>query len=170
MDVKRVTTIKHCDSLNATGGTLTRGEASMMVTERAHTALALMIASIFVLFLCGVSQAGECRMVPIKRIQCVRGTVVDGSGARISNARVTILRGGTEIVSTRTNADGKFSFERLEAGDYEIQVKTNSFNTARSPIVVVAPTRKCKWTLQIVLGFGVECDTGITAVKSRRTD
>ena len=130
----------------------------MLHTNRARIAVAFMIANILVPFLGGVSQAGECRMVPIKPIQCVRGNVIDLSGGRISNARVTILRGETEIVSVRTNADGKFSFERLEPGDYEIQVEANSFNTLRSLIVVVASASKCKRALQVVLGFGMECE------------
>jgi hypothetical protein len=140
----------------------------MLPKERARIALVFMIANIFAPFL-GVSQAGECRMEPIKPIHCVRGIVIDPSGGRISNARVTILRGGTGIVSMRTYADGKFSFDRLEAGDYEIQVEANSFKTARSSIVVVAPVSKCKWVMQVILGFGMECDTGIAMVRSKAT-
>jgi hypothetical protein len=141
----------------------------MRHTNRARIAVAFMIANVLVTFLGGVSQAAECRMVPIKPIQCVRGGVVDRSG-RISNARVTILRGKTEIVSVRTDADGRFSFEHLEPGDYEIQVEANSFNTPRSSIVVVASTSKCKRALQVVLGFGMECDTYITVIKSKATN
>jgi hypothetical protein len=107
-------------------------------------------------------------MAPLKPIQCVRGIVVDLSG-RISNARVTILRSGTEIVSMQTDADGKFLFERLGAGDYELQVEANGFNTARSSIVIVAPSSKCKSALQVVLRFGTECDTGIALVKAKET-
>ncbi len=138
----------------------------MLHTSRAHIAVLFMIANILVPFLGGVSQAGECRMVPIKPIQCVRGGVIDHSGGRISNARVTILRGKTEIVSVRTDADGRFSFERLEPGDYEIQVEANSFNTLRSLLVVVGSTSKCKRELQVVLGFGMECDTYLAVIRT----
>jgi hypothetical protein len=141
----------------------------MLPTNRARIAVAFMIANILVTLIGGVSQAGECRMVPIKPIQCVRGDVVDLSGGRISNARVTILRGETEIVSVRTNADGEFWFERLEPGDYKIQVEANTLDTLRSSIVVVASTSKCKRALQVVLGFGMECDTYVTVIKSKAT-
>jgi hypothetical protein len=62
-------------------------------------------------------------MAPIKPIHCVRGIVIDLSGGRISNARVTILRGGTGIVSMRANADGKFSFDRLKLGTMKFRLK-----------------------------------------------
>jgi hypothetical protein len=52
----------------------------MLHTNRARIAVAFMIANVLVTFLGGVSQAAECRMVPIKPIQCVRGGVVDRSG------------------------------------------------------------------------------------------
>jgi hypothetical protein len=130
-------------------------------------ALAFMIVHIFVPLLAGVSKAGECQITPIKPIQCVRGIVIDISGGPISNAKVAIFRSGTEIVSIRTGADGKFSFERLKAGDYEIPVEANNFHTARTSIGVVAPASKCKWALQVVLGFGFECDTGVARVKAK---
>jgi len=90
----------------------------MLPTIRARIALVAVVSIILTPYLGDVSQAAECRIAPIKAIRCVRGIVIDPSGLPISNAKVTILRAGTEFVSIRTNTDGKFSFDRLEAGDY----------------------------------------------------
>jgi hypothetical protein len=60
----------------------------MLPKERARIALVFMIANIFAPLLGGVSQAGECRMAPIKPIHCVRGIVIGLSGGRISNVRL----------------------------------------------------------------------------------
>jgi hypothetical protein len=141
----------------------------MLPTRRARIALVAVVSIILTPFLGDVSQAAECRIAPIKPIRCVRGIVTDPSGLPISNAKVTILRAGTEFVSIRTNTDGKFSFDRLGAGDYEVQVEEKGFKTARSPITVVTPASRCKWALRVVLGFGMECDTGIAVVKSKAT-
>jgi hypothetical protein len=90
----------------------------MLPTIRARIALVAVVSIILTPYLGDVSQAAECRIAPIKAIRCVRGIVIDPSGLPISNAKVTILRAGTEFVSIRTNTDGKFSFDRFEAGDY----------------------------------------------------
>jgi len=141
----------------------------MLPTRRARIALVAVVSIILAPFLGDVSQAAECRIAPIKPIHCIRGIVIDPSGLPISNAKVAILKAGTEFVSILTHADGKFSFDRLETGSYEIQVEANGFKTARSSVAVVAPRSKSKWALQVVLGFGMECDTRIAVVKSKTT-
>jgi hypothetical protein len=140
----------------------------MLPPERMCVALALIVAGIFLPLLSGTAHAGECvAIVPIKPIHCVCGVVIDLSGGRISNAKVTILKGETERVSKRTGTDGKFSFEPMEAGKYQIQVEASGFRTAKSSFVVVKPARKCKQALQVRLGFGFECDTGIALIGSK---
>jgi Carboxypeptidase regulatory-like domain len=82
----------------------------------------------------------------------------------IPNAKVTILKGETELVAVYADADGKFSFERLEAGNYVIRVQADNYKSAQSPIVIVKPTMKCKRGLRVMLGVGMQC-SGINLAK-----
>ena len=140
---------------------------SQLPPDEIRVLRAVIIAGICLL-LSGAVYAAECTtVIPIKPIHCVCGVVIDRSGGRISNAKVTLLKGETELVSKQTGTDGKFSFEPMEVGEYQIQVETTGFKTARSSFVAVKPAEKCKQALEVVLGFGVECDTGIALVRSK---
>lgn len=67
----------------------------------------------------------------------ISGTVVDPTGAVISNATITIKNKATgaerKIAST---ADGTFSVAALPAGDYEISTQTQGFRTLQQEITV----------------------------------
>jgi carboxypeptidase family protein len=139
----------------------------MLRPGKVCVAFALIVAGISLQLLSGTAHAGECVIVPIKPIRCVCGVVIDPSGGRISNAKVTLLKGETELVSKRTGTDGKFSFEPMQAGKYQIQVEATGFRTAKSSFVIVKPARKCKQALQVKLGFGFECDTGIALIREK---
>jgi hypothetical protein len=140
----------------------------MPARKRSHLLFAVVVASTLLLFSSANSVHGECRGgPPLKPIHCVRGKVIDGSGGRISNAKVTILRGETEVLSVRSDADGTFSVEGLPPGNYEINVEADQFRKLRDFITVVRPSRKCNRVLQVVLGFGFECDTYIALTKAK---
>ena len=55
----------------------------------------------------------------------ISGAVHDQSGADVPNALVTLSLSGANSGSrtTRTNADGIFSFDRVGGGNYAIQVQ-----------------------------------------------
>jgi hypothetical protein len=131
--------------------------------------VAVIVANVLLFFSGTSSLHAECiSSPPLKPIQCVRGKVIDHTGGEISNAKVTILQGETEVVSVRTNADGAFSFERLTPGNYEIRVETKGpLRTLSEAITVVRPEKKCKRALEVVLGVGFECDTYIALVKAK---
>jgi hypothetical protein len=130
--------------------------------------VAVIVGNVLLFFSGTSSLHGECIAgPPLKPIHCVRGKVIDKTGGEISNAKVTILRGETEVVSARTNADGAFSFDRLPPGNYEIHVETKGLKTLRDTITVVRSAKKCERTLQVVLGVGFECDTYIALVNAK---
>ena len=80
-------------------------------------------------------------------------------GEPIPNAKVAILRGARELVSVQTSEDGKFSFEQLEAGNYEIRVEADHYNSVQSPFILVKPKTKCKRALQVILAAGMSCSS-----------
>jgi hypothetical protein len=81
--------------------------------------------------------------------------VINELGERVSNAKVTILKGETEFVAIQTDVDGEFSFDRLDAGNYDIRVHANHYKAAQSPIVIVKPKTKCKRALPIRPAVGM---------------
>jgi hypothetical protein len=103
----------------------------------------------------------------MKPLQCVRGAVIDVSGARITNAKLTILQNEKQVATMKTSAGGKFSFDGLKPGSYVIQVEADHLRTLSSPITVVRSSSSCKRALEVVLGFGLECDTRLELVDAK---
>jgi hypothetical protein len=70
------------------------------------------------------------------------GIVLDQNDAVVAKARVTLRRENQPARSTTTDAAGAFRFERLAAGDYEIEVSREGFKsvTERFSIGVRQPT------------------------------
>ena len=133
-----------------------------------RTVLAAMIGGFILLLPAGFSSATTCiALPPLKPIHQAFGIVIDPSGEIVPNAKVTVLKDGREVVAMQTGMDGKFSFDRLEAGHYDIQVDAKGFSSAYSSIVVVKPTLKGKQALQVFLNVGMGCST-ITEVKSKK--
>jgi len=52
----------------------------------------------------------------------ITGTVVDGSLSPLSGAIITLSRQNTVVARTTSNAEGRFRFERVSPGDYEVKV------------------------------------------------
>src|SRR5215813_1903784 len=68
----------------------------------------------------------------------ISGTVRDQSGANVPSALVTLSVSGGNLGSrtTRTNADGMFSFDRVAGGNYGIQVQQDGFKLTTSRVSV----------------------------------
>jgi hypothetical protein len=127
-----------------------------------------MLGRFILLLPAGFSSATTCiALPPLKPIHKAFGVVIDPSGEPIPNAKVAVLKDGREVVATQTGMDGKFSFDQLEAGHYDIQVDANGFRSACSSIVVVKPTVKGKQGLEVQLDVGMGCSI-IREVKSKK--
>ena len=61
----------------------------------------------------------------------------------------TVLQAGKEIATQQTDKDGKFSFESLKAGNYEIRVRAETLGDAYSQIVLTRPQSKSKRELAV---------------------
>jgi hypothetical protein len=116
-----------------------------------------------------ISYATECLAPPpLKAIHHVCGFVSDPSGAHVADAKVTILKEGNEVATMQSGADGRFAFEGLKAGKYDMRVDAKGFVTAVSSIVVVKPGAGCKKELSVALGVGMSCSI-ITLGKPKNT-
>src|SRR5437879_9141794 len=80
------------------------------------------------------------------------GSVVDSSGAAITDANVTLTNLGTSEKRTQSSgSDGLFTFVNLFPGQYRIDVEKQGFkHLTRSPITVeVQQTSRVEATLQV---------------------
>ena len=131
--------------------------------------LAATIVGFLLFFPSDISRATECiALPPLKPIHHVCGFVSDPSGASVADAKVTILKYGNEVATMQSGADGRFAFEELKAGKYDMRVDAKGFVTAVSSIVLEKPGGGCKKELDVLLGVGMSCSI-ITLGKPRKT-
>jgi hypothetical protein len=131
--------------------------------------LAAILIGFLLFFTSDFSYATECvALPPLKPIHHVCGFVVAPSGDPIPNAKVIVLEGGNEVAAMRTGPDGRFAFEQLKTGKYDVRVDANGFLSAFSSIVVVTPGASCKKELYVLLEVGMGCSI-ISLAKFKKT-
>jgi hypothetical protein len=118
------------------------GHPATLLAKRTLVALATAIAGVSLLMPARISSEAFCEKLRLKPIRCVCGTVIDAAGDPVSDAKVTIFRGETELASVKTSSDGKFALEGLKDGNYELQFNDPPFLQFRFPIVLVKPTKE----------------------------
>ncbi len=99
--------------------------------------------TIFLLFLAAVSLA--------QTSVTLSGTVTDPDGASVPDARVLLYRQGTTgRQATATDARGVYSFDRVQAGQYVLEVEKTGFrNTSVPAIVESSPDQSLNVTLAL---------------------
>lgn len=122
--------------------------------------LANVLTGFLLLFSASGSFADTCISIPLKPVQHICGIVKNQAGERISNARLTLTKGELEIIAIETDADGRFDFKGVAAGDYVLRASMPGYTQVQSPIKVVKPTEKCKQSLDVVLPLR-SCGGGI---------
>jgi hypothetical protein len=106
---------------------------------------ASLLGALLILLPYAISSATTCvGLQPLKPIHRVWGVVFFPSGDRIANAKVTVLQAGKEIAAQETDNDGKFSFDHLEAGNYQIRVHIEAVPLAATDVILVHPEAKPK--------------------------
>ena len=65
----------------------------------------------------------RCEPIQLKPVRCVRGKVVNQLDEAVPQTTVTILKDGKEIATVETGQDGRFSFDGLPAGRYDIDAR-----------------------------------------------
>jgi hypothetical protein len=61
-------------------------------------------------------------MPPLKAIHRVWGVVFFATGDRVTIANVSVLQGDKEIATQKTDDHGKFIFDKLKPGKYELRI------------------------------------------------
>ena len=68
----------------------------------------------------------------------IAGTIVDRSGGTIPGAVVALEQQGKTLLTTTTDSAGKFRFERVAAGEYQVRASLSGFKTAVLKATVAA--------------------------------
>jgi vitamin B12 transporter len=111
----------------------------------------------FVLVLIGVLSPGSAWAQ--EHAASIAGVVFDPLGGALPGAKVSLLRDGTALAKTQTDTQGRFSFERLVEGRYQVAVEAEGFTTRTlDPFAVVGAVK-----LSITLQLGVQQDVLVTA-------
>ena len=85
------------------------------------------------------------------------GTVTDPSGARISNARITITNRETgQLVHLTTDAEGNYNATLLKIGTYSVSANKQGFETTVQDVVDVAVNQSVRVDLALRLGAASE--------------
>jgi hypothetical protein len=114
-------------------------------------------------------EAAECVSKPTLRLSGkLHGRTIDLSGASVPNVglRVVDLEG---VVKAEFQSDAKgafaFDFSSLPKGEYELETTMHEFKSQIARIVISGRNfRLWRRPLQVTLGFGFECDTGVVRV------
>jgi hypothetical protein len=132
----------------------------MEFMKRARSIFASLFAALLLSLPCAVSSATTCiGLPPLKPVHRISGVVLVPSGDRVANAKVTVIQEGKEIAVQETGDDGKFSFEHLKAGNYEIQVRVNGLGVASAQVVLVRPEAKPKREIAVNMSLSGACSS-----------
>jgi len=87
----------------------------------------------------------------LKPLHCVCGKFTDMLNEPVAAVTVIAFRDGKEVARTTSGQDGRFRFEVLKPGSYELRADPLGYREFRCPIVVSTPGTKCKRRLTIFL-------------------
>ena len=136
--------------------------------ERVRASFASVVVGVLLSLPTEALSATTCvDLPPLKPVHRICGVVFSPMGDRISNANVSILQAHKEIAVQQSDQDGKFSFEQLKVGKYEIRVWVDGFGVASSQVVLVHPQAKTKRELAVRMMPGGVCSS-ISLVDSKK--
>jgi len=90
------------------------------------------------------------------------GQVVDTLGARMAGASVTLTRDGSQVIESKSNAEGTFTFANLPAGRYQVTATAQGFQPRTTDPIYAGPGTRA--TVEVVLEIGtLQQDVVVTA-------
>ena len=88
--------------------------------------------------------------------QSLQGTVTDENGEPLMFATIALKKNGALITGVQTDFDGKYSFNDIDAGTYDVEVSFVGYSTKTTSGVVVFAGKSI--TLNIEMTSGIELD------------
>src|SRR5947209_10872198 len=103
----------------------------------------------------------------------LEGTVVDSSGAAVTNATITAINKDNGLVSTTsTTGEGLFTFPVLPVGTYDLTVESSGFGTASRKNIPVTVGAKVNLPIKLSVSSkseSVTVTTDVPVVETTRT-
>jgi 5-hydroxyisourate hydrolase-like protein (transthyretin family) len=101
-------------------------------------------------------------------VRHVAGIVVDSTGQPILDVKIAIIRRGEPVATATTDDSGRFRFDSLKQGTYELAVTAVGFQSAHYTILLNHPSLHWHRSLQIELAVGLpHCGGDIKVVKMK---
>jgi hypothetical protein len=141
--------------------------AIMIIVSRAGLVFATIVSGILLIVPPKTSGSTEvCDEIKLKVLHRVCGILINELGEPVVGATVTIFEKNAQLAIVHTNGDGRFSFNEMKSGNYELQTKADNYKTFRFAIVVGKPNSRCKRSLEVKLttGYPENC-TGVRLIK-----
>jgi hypothetical protein len=95
-----------------------------------------------------------CKPQKVKKLSRLCAVVIDQSGAPVAGVQLLVFDGEKKIAEGITASGGRFSFDSLKPGSYQVKVHGNGFQDDAFPIVVTNSAKKCNRSVQILLYVG----------------
>ena len=116
-----------------------------------------------------IPSATTCvEMPPLKPLHRVWGVVFFPSGDRAANARVSVLHGGREIAVQNTDDHGRFAFDQLKPGKYELHILVEGVpGIATAKVVLTHPNTKSRQEIAVSISLTVANCSGFSLVETK---
>jgi hypothetical protein len=106
---------------------------------------------------------------PLKPVHRICGVVFFPSGDRIHNANVSVLEGDKEIAIQKTDDNGKFSFDQLRPGNYELRIRVDGVpGIAATKVVLARPNAKSKKEIAVNIFLTAASCSSFSIVDAKR--
>jgi hypothetical protein len=128
--------------------------------KRAQALLVASVGGFLLLHAIRASTATTCiALPPLKPVHRICRILFFSSGDRVTIAKVTVLQAGKEIAEQQTGNDGKFSFDQLKAGNYELRVGISGLPYASTQVVLAKPETNPKLEIAVNPGITSPCSS-----------
>jgi hypothetical protein len=90
-----------------------------------------------------VASANEavCKPLKLKKVSRLRVSLINQMGASVPNATLLVFQVGKEIARGQTSENGKFSFDGLPQGSYQVRIVAAGYKEDQFPIILGKPTK-----------------------------
>ena len=132
----------------------------------------IVVSGIFLVLARPVPSATTCvGQEPLKPVRRICGVVFFASGDRAENATVSVLQENKEVAVQHTARDGKFSFDQLNAGHYELRISVHSLSgVAGTKVVLRHPSAKSSQEIAVNFFLGSASCSSFSLVDSKQFD
>ena len=119
--------------------------------NRILKAIASVSAAAFLLLPAANANTVVCKNQKVKKVSRLCVFLIDQSGAPVPNATLQAFDGEKKVAEGITGNDGKFSFDGLPRGTYQVRIRAGSFKDDAIQIAVTNSSSKCDHDVEVLL-------------------